>query len=257
VLRRPAIYVAAIVVGAVAFAVGLPWWAAAVVAVAALLVGAVVAAWLFAVGARPPGAHEPASPAIADAPSVFRLEGEYWTIAYHGATIRLVDSKGLGHVHRLLQTPGVEVHVLDLVVVSGSARPTVTDREGMHVEGSSAQPMVDRETRSSIKLRIEDLQDQIEEAEANADPERGARAREELDQLLEEVSKVIRPDGSSRAHTDDTEKARLNVRRAIHSAIEKIREQDPSLGHHLDHDIRTGTYCSYQPDPATAPDWVL
>lgn len=259
-LRRPLIYVAAIVVGLVA-AVVLPWYAAVAIAVVALFAGAGLAAWLFAVAARPPGAHAPAAsvvPVLEPPVCVFRLEGEYWTIAFHGPTFRLADAKGLRCIHRLLQAPGVEVHVLDLGLLGMPGPPSAPAVEDdLHADAPAGQLLVDRETLRRYRLRIEDLRDQIEEAEANNDPERAARAREELEYLMEELDKVTRPDGSPRAQGGETERARVNVYRAIHTSIEKIREQDPSLGHHLDHDIRTGTYCSYVPDPATAIDWAL
>jgi hypothetical protein len=37
---------------------------------------------------------------------VFRLEGEYWTIAYQGALCRLRDAKGLRYLAHLLRRPG-------------------------------------------------------------------------------------------------------------------------------------------------------
>jgi hypothetical protein len=261
-LRRPAIYAAAIVVGVAGVAVDLPPRVAAVIAATALLAGAGITAALAAAASRrarrtrvpSPPDTPPGEPAVA----VFRLEGEYWTVAFRGPTIRLHDSKGLRYIHRLLQTPDAEVHALDLVMLGqppASTRPG--KEEALHVDTVSEQPLVDHEALSRYRLRIEDLRDQIEEAEATNDPERGARAREELDALVEEIERVTRPGGAPRTQPGETERARLNVTRAIRSSIGKIREQDASLGHHLDHDIRTGTYCAYVPDPTTAPDWAL
>ncbi len=52
----------------------------------------------------------------------FRREGEFWTIAYGGATFRLKDAKGLHYIAYLLAHPGQRIHVLDLVqAVEGSA----------------------------------------------------------------------------------------------------------------------------------------
>jgi hypothetical protein len=253
------VYVAAIVVGVAAYAVGLPLWVTAVVALIALFAGAGFAAWMFAVAARPPGAHVAAAPEVPSTPTpTFRPEGEYWTVTLHGPTFRLAESKGLRYIHRLLQVPGVEVHVLDLEALGlpGGARPPEPTGDDLHVSTGPRQPIVDDAARRRYQLRIEDLRDQIEEAEATNDPERAARAREELDRLMEELATTFGSRGS-RSYADETERARVNVYRAIRKAIEKIREEDPSLGHHLDHDIRTGTYCSYSPDPTTAPDWAL
>ena len=121
ILRRPAIYVAALVVGGVGLAVGLPWWVAASVAVVSMFAGAAVSAWLFARGEP---ATSPLAPIAAiEGQSVFRLEREFWTIAYRGgAVIHLPRSKGLRYISRLLQTPGVEVHVLELAATPPARR---------------------------------------------------------------------------------------------------------------------------------------
>ena len=46
--------------------------------------------------------------------NLFRREGEYWTVAYDGAVVRLRDAKGLRHLARLLAHPGREFHAVDL-----------------------------------------------------------------------------------------------------------------------------------------------
>jgi hypothetical protein len=44
----------------------------------------------------------------------FRREGEYWTVAFNGATYQIRDSKGMRYLARLLAQPGQEQHALDL-----------------------------------------------------------------------------------------------------------------------------------------------
>jgi hypothetical protein len=53
--------------------------------------------------------------------NVFRLEGEYWTVSYEGAVVRLKDTKGLRHLARLLAHPGREFHATDLEAAQGQA----------------------------------------------------------------------------------------------------------------------------------------
>ena len=43
--------------------------------------------------------------------------------------------------------------------------------------------------------------------------------------------------------------------RALRQAMARIGEHHPQLGEHLDRTIRTGTYCSYQPDPRAPARW--
>ncbi len=120
--------------------------------------------------------------------SVFRREGDYWTIAHRGALFRLRDLKGLHYIGRLLARPGEPLSLADL-----------------------AQP-------------------------GRATPERRARRR---------------PRGSA------SERERQKITKAIRAAVERIAENDASLGHHLASTIHTGTRCSYTPDPTAPVAWEL
>jgi predicted ATPase/class 3 adenylate cyclase len=59
----------------------------------------------------PPALSAPGEPG----PAVFRCEGEYWTICFEQITIHLRDTKGLRYLRRLLNSPGRQFHVLNLV----------------------------------------------------------------------------------------------------------------------------------------------
>ena len=61
--------------------------------------------------------------------------------------------------------------------------------------------------------------------------------------------------GRMRRAGSAVERARLNVTRALRSAIAYIGTVDRALGRHLDETIRTGTWCSYTPDPRIATVW--
>ena len=47
--------------------------------------------------------------------NVFRLEGEYWTIAYDDTIVRLRDRRGLQLLAHLLVRPGIAISATDLV----------------------------------------------------------------------------------------------------------------------------------------------
>jgi hypothetical protein len=53
--------------------------------------------------------------------------------------------------------------------------------------------------------------------------------------------------GRPRRFGAESERARLNVTRAIRSALAKIRDRAPAAAAHLDRSVRTGTRCSYSP----------
>lgn len=46
--------------------------------------------------------------------NVFRREGEYWTVEYEGAVLRLRDGKGLQYLAYLLHHPGEQFSALEL-----------------------------------------------------------------------------------------------------------------------------------------------
>ena len=202
---------------------------------------------------------EPAVDGADSIGAVFRLEGDYWAIGFHGPVFRVHDAKGLRYIRRLLESPGVEVHVLDLVRgVEGADRsqPVDVDGEGLTVVTQGpGEPVIDSRAAAEYRRRAEELRAEIEEADANNDVERAARAREELDWLLSEFERSRGIGGVTRRMPSDVDRSRVNVTRAIKASILKIREHDTSLAHHLDHDIRTGTFCSYMPDPAATPAW--
>ncbi|MGH7820442.1 MAG: hypothetical protein ACREQ9_11750, partial [Candidatus Binatia bacterium] len=53
------------------------------------------------------------------------------------------------------------------------------------------------------------------------------------------------------------QRARVNASRTIKDAIARIREHDEALARHLANAIRTGTFCSYRPEPETAAPWTV
>jgi AAA ATPase domain len=191
-------------------------------------------------------------------PSVFRREGEYWAIAYEGDAFRLKDSKGLRYLARLLAEGGRELHALDLV--AGESAP---DRAAHHVESArvssapgDAGEILDARAKAEYRGRLNELEEEAEEARALGDIERAARADEERQVLVTELARALGLGGRDRRAASPSERARVSVTRAIRAALARIREHSPTLGEHLERTIRTGTFCSYVPDPR-APDWRL
>ena len=66
-----------------------------------------------------------------------------------------------------------------------------------------------------------------------------------------------RPSASDRKTGSDAERARVNVTRAIRTALRRISEHDPQLGRRLGGEIKTGTFCVYEPAPGDEPAWDL
>jgi hypothetical protein len=47
------------------------------------------------------------------------------------------------------------------------------------------------------------------------------------------------------------------VRKAVAAAIDRIATVDEDVARHLRARVRTGLSCSYEPEPADLPEWVL
>jgi cytochrome c-type biogenesis protein CcmH/NrfG len=116
---------------------------------------------------------------------------------------------------------------------------------------------LDAQAKAHYRRRLEELEGDLDEARASADPERAARAEEERDFLVRELAAAIGLGGRDRRMGSPSERARVSVTRAIRSALARIDEHSSALGDHLERTIRTGTFCSYRPDPRAPIDWRI
>src|SRR5262249_51809759 len=62
------------------------------------------------------------------------------------------------------------------------------------------------------------------------------------------------PDVST-VSVEESERHRVSVTRAIHSLLDRVATAHPSLSEHLARTVRTGTVCSYAPDPRVPTTW--
>ena len=174
----------------------------------------------------------------------FYREGECWTIAFDGQIARLRDARGLALLSQLLRQPGRELHVLDLA-----------DRRGTGAD--YAESILDPTGRSRFRDRIVELEADLEEADRFGDIERSARTQAELDAVVAELARATGLGGRDRRTTSESERERVATTRAIRLAMRHIADVLPDLGHHLQHSVRTGTYCAYAPDLTSGIEWRL
>ena len=195
------------------------------------------------------------TPATDGATGTFRHEGDYWTIAFEGDGFRIKDSKGIAYLARLLERPGQELHALDLAG-SRAANTTSAAPGELHVATEDgAGPMLDDAAKAAYRTRVDELRSEIAQGEEWNDTERVAQARVELEALTSELAAAVGLGGRDRQSASATERARVSVTRAIRSAIDRLSAESPALGGHLEATIRTGTYCSYTPDPRAPITW--
>ena len=163
-----------------------------------------------------------------------QLEGDIRTIRFDNETTSLRDNKGLQLLQRLVAQPGQEIHVLDLMGASqGSA--------------GDAGPQLDDKARAEYQQRVTELQDGLEEAQTLGDAGAADALREELDFITRELSRAYGLGGRERRASSAAERARVNVRRRLKDAIERIGQPLPDAARYLENTIKTGSYCKYTP----------
>ena len=196
--------------------------------------------------------------------NLFLKEGDYWTLKFgSNQPIRLKDSVGLVYIHHLLQHPGYEFPVLMLVQQTRGAAAvgrTTTAAETRDADlslddFSGTGPSLDNQALQEYRERIEDLQEDIDEAEQNNNSEAAANAREEQQSLESQISAAFGLRGHPRPVGSPAENARKSVSEAIRRALKNIRTLDSHLGNHLTNSIKTGVYVDYSPESAV--DWHL
>ena len=192
-----------------------------------------------------------------------RREGEYWSIAFAGETFRLKDVKGLHYLAHLLRNPGREFHVLDLATAgqeaqaqAGRPRTCPAREDGLHqARLCDAGPILDGQAKRAYRARLRELEEELTQATAWADPDRAARARQEMQFLTGELAAAVGLGGRDRKAGSPAERARVNITRAIWAAVARIRAHSPALADHFRATIHTGTFCSYTPDPRAPITW--
>jgi tetratricopeptide (TPR) repeat protein len=188
--------------------------------------------------------QEPAAPMAAPAglPEVeyFRVspDGEVWVCECDGRTFRLRDSRGMQMLARLIAVPGREIHVLDLMGAANADQP---------VDSGDCGEALDDRGRREYRRRLESLRAQLEEAESHHDLAGAEAAREEIEQLSAELSRAFGLGGRARRTGSNVERARVNVQRRLKHALDRIAQECPEAGKHLNWAVRTGSFCSYQP----------
>jgi hypothetical protein len=200
-----------------------------------------------------PRAVLPEPPAAA-----FLKEGDYWVIGYHARTFRLKDRVGLRYLAELLSNPGREYLGIDLAAgVHGSRSRTRWQQGTERAVLGGPEPYCDEAARCAYAQRLRDLRTALDEARVRNDSQLASRTQAEIGFVTAELQRGIGLGGRTRPSRSPVERARVSVTRAIRGALHAIAENDPALGQYLAAAVKTGTFCSYSPDPRVALRWDL
>ena len=186
-------------------------------------------------------------------------EGDVWALDYGGHVVRIRDSKGVHYLAALLSHPGVEIHSLELAggPADAGSRGRVDPADGRSAGADDAGPVLDATAKATYRRRLEELREDLDEAESFNDPERAAKAREEMEFLAQELAGAVGLGGRDRRASSNAERARVAVTKAVRATVKRIGEISPELGQELVGTIRTGTFCAYEPDGRRPVSWTV
>jgi tetratricopeptide (TPR) repeat protein len=183
-------------------------------------------------------------------PPLFRQEGEYWAIAYRAGMFRMRTTVGLVYLAHLLTQPH---QAIAAVVLTGLGRwlpPPLRTVEGpVATSTGDAGEMLDGRAEQAYRRRLEDLNEELREAESWNDRERTAKAQEEMAAIADHLARALGLKGRRRVAASHAERARVNATKAIKATIRRIARYDRALAEHLGRSIRTGNFCVYAPAP--------
>jgi tetratricopeptide (TPR) repeat protein len=199
--------------------------------------------------------------------AVLRKEGDDWRLGWEQAGFRLRDRVGLHYLAALIANPAREILAVDLVRTTGGRRGggATTTNGGTELAAdlgrgrvlASADATLDLQAELAYRARLQELRSVLEDARHQNDLGRIAAAEGETDALTHEIARSLGFQSRGRDSRSPIERARVSATRAIRVAIRLIQENDRALGRHLTVTIKTGTFCSYVPDPELAVAWQL
>ncbi len=173
-------------------------------------------------------------PAMAPPKLELRRVGEEWELTTdQNHCYRFKHSKGFTFLQHLLEHPCQRLHVFELLGVD--ERPL------------TAEAVLDPAAKQAYRTKLQELAEDLDSAEQSGDAAAAERIRFEHEQLLAELCRALGLGSRDRRFSSGVEKARVNVQRRLKDAVNRIAEQDETLGKWLRLGVKTGTFCSYEP----------
>jgi hypothetical protein len=197
----------------------------------------------------------------------FEKQGDTWAITFAGETCRLAAPLiGLDYILILLQNPGRSMRGLELqTVLAGNpiaSRPagklvaddvtvdarTDTDEDECSLSfpgHSSGDEQLDPKAIRQYKERLKDLERDATNAYNLSDNAKGDELQKQYDEIESRLKQSFDIHHRPRVFSDDNEKARISITRALKRAYNKIRLQAPKTARHMESNIKTGSEFVY------------
>ena len=157
------------------------------------------------------------------------------------------------YLAHLLLTAGKETGVVALLSLRSSRRstrrPIDEDAAVLGADGGATDIVLPAEARENLRARLKDLSAARAVAEQTGNDVELAFIETESAEIRREWARSTGRGGKPRTFQDNRGRARQSVSRAIDRARDTILKTHAPLGRHLLAFVKTGWYCSYQPEP--------
>jgi hypothetical protein len=191
--------------------------------------------------------------------NAFRKAGDFWEVSFRSNTFLVKDSKGMAYIAYLLQTPNTPISVVELTPPGRKPRSQdqakLKESETMHGVSRLRSKILDNRALRDLGRRLREMEEALAEADRDNDRGRKEKLAVEKEQLLAELHKACRPNGSSKNFIDELERFRKRVSMAIVRALNNIKHHNKDLYHHFHNSIQCGIFCQYTPDTETR--WAI
>lgn len=163
------------------------------------------------------------------------------------------------HLQVLLRHPERRFSGLELQQAGNVPMPTTGARPGVSTDelqqqGLSLDPGTrglassDLQALAAYKQMVNELNEEIEEADADNNVELAAQYRAQKEEILGHVAKITGLGGRIRETGSPASKARETVAKAIASAIKRIAQDSKDLADHLRRSVDHATGFTYRPE---------
>ena len=177
---------------------------------------------------------------------VFQRKGKHRMLAFNSEIEITAETNGTWYIEQLLAKPNVAFRCTHLEsLLAGFAEETSTGSIG---------EVVDIETLKGYRDRLQEIDEELEEATSFNDLARQEKLGDERQAILDHIKSAQGLGGRVR-HKFDAERSRKTVCKAISRSIESIEKVHPELGLHLHKSINLGLEVNYSPDVVI--DWLF
>jgi len=210
------------------------------------------------VQARPEGSDP--EPVCEFADNYICIKGQCWAIRYNGDEEKIYTPDiGFYHLQILLERPGTTFSASELDVMvrrmtkdeafaSVSAGETPNNEAVNALGQSDAVPILDEHAIRAYRLRLNEIEDELDEARSNNDLGKIDSLLDDKGWIESEFANATGLGGKIRNLSDERNKIRNRVGNAIRRALKKIKQYDRPLSEHLQKPIlNLGHSLSYVP----------